>query len=413
MKKEQTFLLALLSSAFDSGRAVPAPDFSEKEWKAFIAESFYQAVGVLAFSLCEPFMDRVPSDLYSHWNRAIIKTMGRNRNVATAQNELVALLGNRPYLILKGLASAAYYPNSTLRDFGDVDFLVEEKRQTEISELLCSNGYQSEGEGNDHHIVFKKPFCHLELHREPPGIPGGAAGDKIRSFFGKILETAVLQTLDADYLHAVFRAPASEMHGLILLLHMQHHMLEEGLGLRHLLDWGFYVAKTEKEPFWQEALLPLLKEVGLLTFAAAMTKTCAIYLGAPEPEFCRNIPDDLCAGVMEDIFALGNFGMKDRGRSHSAALTENDGNSVRKKSAFRVFHGIVTSKHPILQRAPILYPIFAVGEAFAYGFGALFGKRTRPSKLFRSAKERKTLYNRLAIFQTGNTRSDFPTDSIS
>lgn len=407
MKKEQTFLLSLFSSAFDPGRTVSAPELSFAEWKALIAESFYQAVGYLTFSLCEPFKDRVPADLYPHWSRAVIQIMGRNRNVATAQNELTDLLGDRPYLILKGLASAAYYPDPALRDFGDVDFLVNEKSQAEVAELLLARGYQSEGEENDHHTVFKKPFCYLELHREPPGIPDGEMGEKIRSFFGNLEESAVPQTVASDYLRATFRAPSPARHGLILLLHMQHHMLEEGLGLRHLLDWGFFVAKTKDEPFWQTELLPLLKEVGLLTFAAAMTKTCAIYLGAPEPAFCRAVPDDLCAGVMEDIFALGNFGMKDRGRSHSAAL------SNRKKSAFGVFHGMVVEKHPVLHRAPILYPVFAVGEAFGYCFGALFGKRTRPAKLLRSARERKTLYDRLAIFQTGNTRSVPPTDSIS
>ena len=406
MKKEQAFLLSLLASQF--GKDAPAPpDFSEEEWKHLIAESFYQAVGYLTFSLCEPFKDRVPADLYPHWSREVIKIMGRNRNVATAQNELIALLGNRPYLILKGLASAAYYPDPALRDFGDVDFLVDESLQGEVSELLLSCGYQSAGEGHAHHIVFKKPFCHLELHRAPPGIPTGEAGEKLRSYFSSLEKNAVLQTVDSDYLRATFRAPAPAQHGLILLLHMQHHMLEEGLGLRHLLDWGFFVAKTKDEPFWQEELLPLLQQVGLLTFAAGMTKTCAVYLGSPEPEFCRDVSTELCAGVMEDIFALGNFGMKDRGRSHSAAITN------RKKGVFGAFHDMVMEKHPVLHRVPILYPAIAIWELVAYGFGVLFGKRTRLSKLLRSARERKSLYDRLAVFQTGNTRSDHPADSIS
>ena len=34
------------------------------------------------------------------------------------------------------------------------------------------------------------------------------------------------------------RIPAPFHHGLILLLHTVHHMLGEGIGLRHLCDWG-------------------------------------------------------------------------------------------------------------------------------------------------------------------------------
>ena len=415
MTKEQTFLLSLLATAVDPAREKPDPaDLSADGWDKLIGESLFQAVGYLTFTLCESFQDRIPSELYQKWNRAVIKTLGRNRNIATAQNELIALLGDHPYLILKGLASATYYPNPALRDFGDVDFLVAEDLQEEVAQILLAAGYQKANEGNDHHLVFKKPFYHLELHREPPGIPDGEIGKKIRSFLSSWQESTVLQTLDSDYLHVAFRAPSPVQHGLILLLHMQHHMVNEGLGLRHLLDWGFFVAKTKDQPFWQEELLPLLEQVGLLTYAAAMTKTCALYLGVPEPAFCRDVPEDLCAAVMEDVFLLGNFGVKDRGRSHSGGMIATpDGKSPRKKGLLWLFHKTVMEKHPVLRRVPILYPVFAIWELFAYGIGLLLGKRTRPSKLLRDAKERRTLYDRFAIFQVGNTRSDVPADSIS
>ncbi len=415
MTKEQTLLLSLLATAVDPARGMPdLTSLSESEWDKLIGESFFQTVGYLTFSLCEPFKDRVSPALYQKWSRAAIKTMGRNRNIVTAQNELVGLLEDRPYLILKGLASAAYYPNPALRDLGDVDFLVADEAQEEVSQLLVSAGYQQEKEKNDHHLVFKKPFCHLELHREPPGIPEGEIGKTIRSFLSSQKENAVLQTLDSDYLHAAFRAPSPALHGLILLLHMQHHMVNEGLGLRHLLDWGCFVAKTKDQLFWQKELLPLLERVGLLTYAAAMTKTCAIYLGCPEPAFCQKVPQDICKSVIEDIFNLGNFGMKDRGRSHSGGMIVPSGEEhSRKKNLFGLFHKTVMEKYPVLHRVPVLYPVVALWELFAYGIGLLFGKRTRPSKLLRDAKERKNLYDRFAIFQVGNTRSDLPTDSIS
>ena len=415
MTKEQTLLLSLLATAVDPARGMPdLTSLSEAEWDKLIGESFFQAVGYLTFSLCEPFKDCLSPALYQKWSRAAIKTMGRNRNIATAQNELVGLLEDRPYLILKGLASAAYYPNPALRDLGDVDFLVSEDLQAEVSQILLASGYRIEEEESKHHLVFKKPFCHLELHREPPGIPKGEIGKTIRSFLSSQKENAVLQTLDSDYLHAAFRAPSPALHGLILLLHMQHHMVNEGLGLRHLLDWGFFVAKTKCQPFWQAELLPLLENMGLLTYAAAMTKTCALYLGCPEPAFCQTFPQDICKSVIEDIFSLGNFGVKDRGRSHSGGMiTPPSGKNPRRKTLFGLFHKTVMEKHPILHRAPILYPVFAIWELFAYGVGLIFGKRTRPSKLLRAAKERKNLYDRFAIFQVGNTRSDLPTDSIS
>ena len=415
MKKEQRFLLSVLASAFDPAREKPDPPaFSESDWNKLIGESLFQAVGYLTFSLCEPFKDRVPSALYQKWSRAVMKILGRNRNIATAQNELVALLGDRSYLILKGFASAAYYPVPALRDFGDVDFLVADDLQEPVQKELLAAGYRIEGEENDHHLVFKKPFCHLELHREPPGIPAGEIGEKIRAYLAPLQETAAEQTLDSEYLHLAFRAPDPARHGLILLLHMQHHMLAEGLGLRHLLDWGFFVAKTHDLPFWRAELLPLLEQIGLLTYAGVMTKTCALYFGTPEPDFCREIPPDLCAAVIEDVFQLGNFGGKDRGRSHSGELIDAaGGEGTRKKSVFGLFHKTVMGKHPVLRRAPVLYPVFAVGEFFAYCFGVLAGKRTRPAKLLRSAKERKALYDRLQVFQIGNCRPDLPADHIS
>ena len=66
---------------------------------------------------------------------------------------------------------------------------------------------------------------HYELHFEPAGVPGGKAGDYVRKMLEDIQETAVrVENNEFSYI-----IPDDFHHGLVMLLHMQHHLLAEGI----------------------------------------------------------------------------------------------------------------------------------------------------------------------------------------
>ena len=404
LTKEQELLLYVLKCAV-KGDSVEKSDFdySSLDFKAFIKESIYQAVCHITFENSAFLKSYVPQEVYVKWQQKAIAVAAYGIGVVNSQNELIKLLdGKYKYVILKGLAASSYYSDYNLRDFGDVDFLIEEKDKDAIKNLLVDGGYECSGEDNDHHIVFKKPHSHLEMHFEIPGIPYGDIGDKVRTFMAGVFKDSTVVAPN-DGLTEDFSVPDKMRHGLILILHMQHHMLGEGLGLRHLLDWAYYVNKTAGEPFWQE-LVAFFKEIGIFVYASAITKTCALYLGSECPEWCKDISEDLCYEIISDIFSLGNFGYKDAGKSRSGSLISDHGKdgtkNGKKARLWKQFNASVKSRHKSLEKHKILYPIFYVYEFFRYSFDVIRGKRPKINKLLSDAEERKSVYDKLHVFET-------------
>ena len=404
LTKEQELLLYVLKRAVKGDSAGNSDfDYSALDFKTFIKESIYQAVCYITFENSAFLKPYVPQDIYAKWQQKVIVFAAHNIGVVNSQNELIDVLGGKyKYVILKGLAAAEYYSDYNFRDLGDVDFLINEKDKDAIKSLLVSHGYECLYEDNDHHIVFEKPNSSLEMHFEIAGIPYGEIGDKVRAFMTGVFSDSTLATPN-DALATDFSVPDKMRHGLILILHMQHHMLGEGLGLRHLLDWAYYVDKTAKEPFWQE-LIAFFKEIGIFVYAAAITKTCALYLGSECPDWCEDISDELCYEIIADIFRLGTFGYKDSSKSRSGSLISDHGKDGTKngKSArlLKQFNTSVKSRHKSLEKHKILYPIFYVYEFFRYSFDAVRGRRPSVKKLLNDAEERKSVYDKLHVFET-------------
>ena len=401
MTLEQSILLELVASAITK-KPVQMPDAAENaDWRLVMKEAAWQAVLLLAVDAAAKIPDVFTKENYPQEYRRTYTSLVSCAKVEKSQKDLIDLLiaHNKPYVILKGTACAAYYPNPELRSLGDVDFLIAPNDRNEIETLLLDAGYKREQENHDCHTVFRKPDAHLEMHYKVAGIPNGEIGEKVSAFLESIFLNPVLRQTKLG----AFNAPQDVLHGLIILLHMQHHMLGEGLGLRHLCDWACFVQKTGGMDFWNDALLPFLKEIGLFKYAAAMTKTAAQYLKIDCPEWAKAVSDSLCEEVIEDILAGGNFGKKDEARAKSGMMVSNRGKDGTKHSKlYYVCSTLATSvrmHHPIVKRIPPLFAVFFVARATRYLWRTLIGKRPSFAKMLPKAQERQSLYKQLHIFE--------------
>mgnify|MGYP002519980559 CR=1 FL=1 len=145
------------------------------------------------------------------------------------------------------------------------EFLLVSDRIEDVTRLLLENGYEQEPVENDHHIGFHKGKSALELHTQLAGMPEGEAGALLQ----QCLQTLYTESLTADIGSGEFRMPGYAHQAIVLLLHMQHHIVSTGLGLRHMMDWSCFVQKTAEEPVWQQTLIPLLEQIGLPVAAPA------------------------------------------------------------------------------------------------------------------------------------------------
>lgn len=371
------------------------------DWQQVGKESLQQAVPVMAFDAAAAYKKIIPTELFKYWLKVSGGMLQANERVVHAQQQLIGWLeeAGQPYLILKGTSAAKYYPSPDHRGLGDVDFLVDEKDVKKVAKLLEAKGCKKDSIGG-HHIAYENASGeHLELHFAVGGIPYGDKGEKIKAFLSDILQNAERTQTDAGE----FFAPCDKQHGLVLILHMVSHMLGEGMGLRHLCDWACFVQATHEKAFWKGELLPLLEEVGLKTYVAVITKTCATYLGTHCPDWAAEADETVCAEVLKDIFTSGNFGGKDFKRAKSGMLISERGKAGMKHGkAYNLFHGFhhyTKAKHPVCQKCFLLYPVFYIGEAARYFWLMIRGKRPSPLSMTAEADERKAVYDKLHIYE--------------
>lgn len=392
----QEALLALLNpnSVFDFSV------LSGEDWAAIQKESVAQTVTLLALDGTEKCKKYIPKDIYDIWFNLSLKLIVGNNNVLRAQENLLQIMEqNRfPYIILKGLASASYYPQPQKRILGDVDFLIDKSFQQKVETTLTEAGYKKELDEHICHRVFKKPHEHLEMHFAVAGIPTGKTGD----YFNQYLQNA--ESLYFENQNPNFHNPVPKNHAVIILLHSVHHLLGEGLGLRHLCDWAYFVDKTHKESFWQNDFLPLLEKTGTLTFAATLTKTAHLYLGTACPDWAKDIPNLLCEGLIEDVFASGNFGRKNKERAGAGKMISQNGKNGTKsgkiKNQFLTLKNSMYYLYPFLHKWKILYPFIFVWRILRYIILMLLGKRPSLLKSGLYANQRLALYKQFNLYET-------------
>lgn len=306
-----------------------------------------------------------------------------------------------PYVILKGCASADYYPEPILRTMGDVDFLVPKDYIGRAFDILKSNGYFTEDSGEMLHYSFSKNDCVIELHRGINGIPKGQKGEILKEYFTDIFEKAVRS-------EEGFVVPSRFHHGLIILLHMVSHLIAEGLGLRHLCDWAVFVSQFSDEEF-KDIFESPLKKVGLWKAAKLMTVCSVKHLGCPEKEWAKGIQQELIDALICDIFTGGNFGHKQKNRDEQIKFIGNrEHYTVDNKSVFYQLFVTINSKakyrYKFIKKHPVLLPVG--WGAVVIDYIGLLLKGERSVKNWKSnietAKVRKSIYNKIELFETNN-----------
>ena len=409
LSKEQKIILNLASMSICSepqSLIIAEEQLRDIDWQNVLLECNAQTITLPCFDALKVYKDHVPDEIFQKWKTISARIVKNNFDVLIAQTELVSLLKENgyDYVIMKGTSSADYYVNADLRALGDVDFLINPSKKEEITELLINNGYIKRDVEHISHVIFNKPKAHLEMHFEVAGLPETENKDFIRSF----LKPAVENTVETKRDFCIFNAPQHLYHGIIILLHMQHHMIDDGLGLRHLCDWATFVEKTKEQDFWQKEFIPFAEKIGLFKYMVIMTKVCSKYLSITCPDWALDGDEALCDAVMEDILTGGNFGRKDDARARSGMLIAQKGQKDRgaiSNVAYKL-HKAILLKYPFIKKFWILYPFVYAWKVVKNLFLMMIGKKSSILKMMPEAQKREQIYKQLEVFKTNQTKGE-------
>ena len=292
-----------------------------------------------------------------------------------------------PVVVIKGTAAGIYYPHPQLRTYGDIDLMVQPEHYHDAIQALRDGGWYQEGDIGSIHTPFHKNDERLELHQCPSGIEN----DKEGQFVHQYLLSGFSDIQDGIIEQGRCRFPVLpwQQNGLELIWHFRVH-LNDGIGLRHVIDWMMFVKSCVNDHTFRQ-LKPVLEQAGLLTLAKAVTRMCQFYLGLPEENntWCVDVDASLCAGLMDFIFEQGNFGKKRSDDRATRALT-------RYRSLSSLLVGMQRKglrEWPAAQKYPVIRP-------FAWLYAAIQGGKVflTPSNIGKLRQARAESSKRNKVF---------------
>ena len=284
-------------------------DFDDVDWEAIVSELKQQEVlGITSEVLRQIFERNLKVNLAHGIEAERKKSIMRYTQMAVVQNELCERIRAQgiTVAVIKGMASACYYPFPVLRKMGDIDLIVKPEEYAQAVRILKESGFIETSETNEYHTSAKRNDITVELHRSPASVHKDVHGEFIRDFILSGLNAVEIKTSGIDS----FPMLPWQQNGMELIWHIRQH-LYNGLGFRQIIDWMMFVDHCLDDGKYSGFEFAL-KKSGLDNMAAVVTKMCQKYLGLREEgiTWCRNADDRLCDDVLNYIIEQGNFGKK-------------------------------------------------------------------------------------------------------
>lgn len=321
-------------------------------------------------------------ELKQEWKRYALHQLSRNEYYGHQQASLPLTV---PYTILKGTSAAMYYPCPEYRTMGDIDIMTRREDFDAARQTLLDSGYHIETDGYEYrHSKLKKNEVLIELHRQ-----FSAMNDPVQS---KYLDDLIINSITSTH---VLPDP---VNGLVLLAHITEH-LEDGLGLRQIIDWMMFVDKCLPDENWP-AFLPLAENTGLVNLAIVCTRLCEIYLGLPRHRFCADADGALCGLLMEYVLSSGNFGRK---KSRDAVFYKHLFTYAPSLTRFfRVLQKRGLKNWKAAEKHKLLRPFAWAYQAFHYVSKGIrmTDTVTKFSDGYAEARKKKTLFDALGVTTT-------------
>ena len=285
---------------------------NEADWLSLYTEAQRQAIGGILLDGVEKviaFGEDKPNFLMQ-WISQVLALENRNRLLDARCKEITKVfneLGLRS-CVLKGQGVARLYPNPLRRQCGDIDLWVEGKRD-DIYKTLKARW--KVGDTVIHHAdvdIFKD--TPTEIHFVPSFAYSPFLYRRYKRFFKRWADRQF-----ANYNESVgFACPTPDFNAVYSLMHIFHHVLHEGIGLRQLLDYYYILRSLDKEQRVQ--VFEEMRHMGLAKFAEAVMYVEQQMFGL-EPEFllCK-ANERLGKQLLAEIEQAGNFGKYDKRNQH-------------------------------------------------------------------------------------------------
>jgi hypothetical protein len=174
-------------------------------------------------------------------------------------------------VVLKGLASASYFPNPYHRESGDLDCYLMGRKEDGDRAVVELGGVMEEAGHMHSHLHYRGLI--IENHALLTSSDKSGFGIKTEKMFQKLIQNGNAPLGDTKLMK-----PCADFNAMFLVKHAQRHFIKEGIWIRHLLDWAFFLKSESSNVNW-EKVIPMMKECKILNFAKVLSALCFEQLG--------------------------------------------------------------------------------------------------------------------------------------
>lgn len=226
----------------------------EGEWAQLLAMAKKQSLAGICFTGVEklPQEQSPGEDLIMEWMGEAVKAQRWNKKLNETCKKLVDDFGGQGFTtcVLKGQSNQVYYPLAlgSRRTAGDVDIWLFPKdsqkspvKQTmellEREERIVSLAYL-------HAELKQVDTVAVEAHFRPTFLNEPIHNHRLQKWYRENKSDCIMSCQIADDITIPMLKPAYNI--IFQLVHIYRHLLDEGIGLRQLLDYYFLLTGTVK-----------------------------------------------------------------------------------------------------------------------------------------------------------------------
>ena len=249
-----------------------------------------------------------PKELVLEWYGVTMRT----EKISEAhESDLVSLIKflsdcNIDNRLMKGQGCASFYPKPWHRQSGDIDLFVGERQYNKAQDLIMNHGVKIEKESvYDVHFTWGKTI--VEMHKWETFFYYPFVNRRLQSICRKEEWNKSIVVNIGDQPIALFNATFNAFY---IFVHLYHHFLQVGIGLRQICDWMLWMKHQEVYIDW-ERLHRYVQEIDAERAWKAFYGLTAEHLGlrlTVVPKWMQQYSQKDVDFILEDVFSVGNFG---------------------------------------------------------------------------------------------------------
>ncbi len=277
-----------------------------KDWLAVFAFAEKQALTGICMPVERP--KNLDQALVLQWIGQVQLIEQRNRLLNVRIGQLFSMLESEGFdcCLLKGQGNAEMYPNPLMRCSGDIDVWIdaEEERVYDYVRKLCPNAELSFK--HIHFPIFSD--VPVDVHSTPLRLYSNYYLKRLNCWIEKNKAEQFAHKIKLTGIEKCVSVPTCSFNVVYQMGHMLIHTLDEGVGLRQIVDYFYALKGLELTDTGIHELINDLKYLGMFRFARAVMWIENQILGVPA-ERCLIEPDEKFGKkLLADILEGGNFG---------------------------------------------------------------------------------------------------------